>query len=107
MSGNPFKKISPMESVLMIFVVLLLILFCIFLVRNIQMAHRRGIFSHGPSVSDILLKNRQSNRISIADADSIEAWMTFRYINFIFSIPENSFRDQLQIADNAYPNVTL
>jgi len=91
----------------MVFVISLLILSCILLVRNIQIARQGGVFNHRTSVSELLLKNKQSNQISIADTDYIDVWMTFQYVNFIFDIPENYLKDQLRITDNAYPNMTL
>lgn len=107
MSDNPFKKISPIESVLIIFSIILLILFCIFLMRNVQTARQSGVFDHRTSVSQFLLKNKQSNRISITDTDYIDTWMTFQYINFVFNIPETYLKDQLQITDTGYPKMTI
>jgi len=105
--SNPFKKISKFDSFLIVFTSILLIVFCIFLIGNIRTANRSGIFAHRSPISQILLRDKQASRISTKDVELIDVWMTFRYINFLFNIPESYLKDTLHIKDTRYPNISL
>lgn len=33
--------------------------------------------------------------------------MTFQYINLVFSLPKDYLKDELQITDSKYPNISI
>ncbi|MDD5377413.1 MAG: hypothetical protein PHH16_04870 [Candidatus Gracilibacteria bacterium] len=107
MLENPMKKISPLESILVIVTIVLLIAFSVLLIRNIQLAHKTGLFGNHAPISELLLRNKETNQTSIADVDYIDTWMTFQYINFVFDIPEDSLKNTLHIEDPRYPNLPV
>jgi hypothetical protein len=39
--------------------------------------------------------------------DQIQGWMTFSYINYIFSLPPNYLSQSLMITDSQYPNLEI
>ena len=107
---NPFKKISPTDSLLIVGTIILLMVFSVFLIRNIQSAHKAGIFKDHqipPAISNLLLKNKEMNQTSIQDVEFIDTWMTFQYVNFVFSVKEDYLKDALQIDDTKYPNMPI
>lgn len=107
MFQNLLRKTTPIESFLIVVIIILLIVFSVFLIRNVQLAHKSGVFKSYTPISELLLKNKEMNRTSIKDTEYIDIWMTFQYINFIFDIPENHLRDTLHITDPRYPNLTI
>jgi len=107
MLENPLKKISSLESFLIIATIALLMIFSVLLIRNIQLAHKTGVFEKHTPISELLLKNKEANQTSIADVDYIDVWMTFQYINFVFDIPEDYLKGALHIKDPHYPNLPI
>ncbi len=107
MFGKFFKKISPLESFVIVAVCALLIVFCALLVRNVQIARREGVFQSRAPISGMLLENRRMNRVSVSDIERIETWMTFQYVNVVFDLPENHLKDALAIKDARYPNLPI
>jgi cellobiose-specific phosphotransferase system component IIB len=81
----------------------------VLLIQNIDTAREHGVFEgkHRNPITDILTKNKERNTISERDVALIEPWMTFAYVNFIFSIPEENFRAQFHITDTRYPNMPI
>jgi len=102
-----FKNITKIELLLIWATIILIILFFIFLVHNIQSAHRSWVFTHHTSVSEYLLKNKQASKTSFADIEYIDTWMTFQYINFIFEMPNDYLKNGLNIKNNNYPNLPI
>ncbi len=80
-----------------------------FLLKNIDTAREHWVFEgkHRNPIADILTKNKERNRVSERDVALIEPWMTFAYVNFIFSIPDDTFRTQFSITDERYPNIPI
>lgn len=107
MRQSPAKKMSSLESSLIMVLITLLLVFSVLLVRNIQFAHKTGVFENHLPISELLLKHKQMNETSMTDIEYIDAWMTFQYINFIFDIPEDYLKKELSIEDPKYPNITL
>ncbi|MFA6090147.1 MAG: hypothetical protein WC774_00005 [Candidatus Gracilibacteria bacterium] len=102
-----FHKITPVESLLVGAILLLLILFSLFLVHNIQLAHKSGVFNNHTSISGYLIENKRTNKTSVADIEYIDVWMTFQYINFIFGMPDNYLKDALLIKNSQYPSISI
>lgn len=95
------------RTALIVFLSAILIIFTVLIAKNIIIAHKTGLFSRHKSASELLLRQKGMNAISASDADYIDSWMTFRYINFIFNLPENYLKDKFGIEDKQYPNLTL
>lgn len=107
MFKNLSKKVTPGESIVLMIIVILLAIFSVLFVRNIISAHRAGVFAAHRPISDLLLKNKATHTTSVKDVEYIDTWMTFKYINFIFNIPESYLKDTLQIDDVRYPNLPV
>ena len=45
--------------------------------------------------------------LTVNDVGSIQTWMTFDYINHIFSLPPQYIQSSLSITDTRYPRMTL
>lgn len=101
------KKLTILEYFLIGIIIVLLTIFSVLLVHNIQLAHKTGVFQNRTSISELLLKNKQTNVTSIQDVEYIDVWMTFEYINFIFNLPENYLKDMLYIDDTHYANLSI
>ena len=107
MPENFLRKLTRVESIVIVVIMLAIICFCILLVRNIQQAKLAGAFQEKMSISDLLLQKKRAKNTNITDVQYIGAWMTFQYVNFIFNLPEEYLRTSLQIRDTNYPNITL
>ncbi|MDD2565782.1 MAG: hypothetical protein PHZ26_04400 [Candidatus Gracilibacteria bacterium] len=85
-------------KILYIFILsVLIVLFSLFIFKKIQ-------------INDRIIHNPLSNfnhKTSINDVNFIESWMTFKYINVIFKIPEEYLKTKLYIVDKKYPNIPL
>lgn len=104
----PFKKITHTETILIVIVSIFLVIFSVFLIRKIHSIGQAGIMkNHMPPISKLLIKNKEMNRTSITDISYIEGWMTFAYVNFIFSLPEDYLQKNLLIEDPKYPNLPI
>lgn len=42
-----------------------------------------------------------------AEPQEIKSWMTFRYVNLVFHLPEDYLKSSLNISDSHYPNLTI
>lgn len=102
-SFNMKSKIKKFFSnkyikILYIFILsVLIVLFSLFIFKKIQ-------------INDRIIHNPLSNfnhKTSINDVNFIESWMTFKYINVIFKIPEEYLKTKLYIVDKKYPNIPL
>jgi len=96
-------KNKYLNHAFIILLVVLLVVFSFFLVKSIWSIRRAGIMNQHKTLTEFFL----NHKTSINDVNYIENWMTFHYINFIFKIPENYFKDTLYIDDVRYPNIPL
>lgn len=55
----------------------------------------------------LLTSLKQSGTLAPQDANFIESWMTFDYVNHIFSLPASYLQSALSINDPRYPHVTI
>lgn len=46
-------------------------------------------------------------RIQPTTVDTLQAWMTFSYINHRFMVPDELLRNELTISNTKYPNITI
>ena len=51
--------------------------------------------------------NRNYTHRQIINPNQIEGWMTFSYINYIFSLPPSYLKNSLVIQDSHYPNLGI
>jgi hypothetical protein len=56
-----------------------------------------------PSASHL----RRQRTMAIMSPSQIQSWMTFRYINYVFRLPENYLSKTLNISDTYYPNLVI
>lgn len=101
-----FKKIS-IDSLLIGGVILLLAMVTFFLLQNIKSARKDGVFADRASITERLLKSKQTQTTSVKDIESIDSWMTFQYINLIFNLPDDYLKKQLGIQEKKYPNIPI
>lgn len=55
----------------------------------------------------LLTSLKQSGTLEPEDASFIESWMTFDYIDYVFSLPPSYLQSSLSIQDPRYPRVTI
>lgn len=64
-----------------------------------------------PYLADDLSLQYEHGRLvrehDIANADEIESWMTFQYVNFIFNLPPEYLKHRLGVEDERYPKVRI
>ena len=51
--------------------------------------------------------NRSYTHRHTLNPSQIEGWMTFSYVNYIFSLPPSYLKDSLTIQDSHYPNLGI
>jgi hypothetical protein len=81
-----------------------LVVLSLILLAQYRTLQRQPYFGpHGSLLSS--LKHRGT--ITPQDASLIESWMTFDYINRIFSLPGTYLQTTLNISDKRYPRLTI
>ncbi len=101
------RKLSPSEKFLLALLLAALLALAAFLAFHIRAAERSGAFSEPPRVPRFLSGSRQSPEEPLSDPDKIEPWMTFRYVNVVFGIPEPYLKRVLDIGDSRYPDLPV
>jgi hypothetical protein len=102
------KKQPPLGKkiaiALVVFGVLLIVLF-VFLVRDYLALRRANLINRRElSLSAFVQKH---GPLGASEVGVIRPWMTFDYINRLFNLPKDYLKNQLQISDSHYPNLTL
>jgi hypothetical protein len=97
-----FKKNFP-NYLFVLSLFALIAVFSFFLLGNIRAIHRQNISNQHRTLGEFF----SNHKISVNDVDFIEGWMTFRYINHIFNLPESFLKTRLNIEDVNYPNIPL
>lgn len=49
----------------------------------------------------------QAQPMGQSQVNYIQGWMTFRYVNQVFSLPAGYLQTELNISDSKYPNITI
>lgn len=80
-------------------VVLALLLFAQY--RGLERQHLVG--GRLPLLSSL----KRNGTLSAQDASFIESWMTFDYINYMFSLPPSYLQTSLSIEDPRYPHLAI
>jgi hypothetical protein len=102
-----YKKFINCKKIAFSFLFIALLVFFFLLIRDIRLAKNKGTLDHHRSVVELLKRNKEAHRISQQDVSLIDLWMTFRYINTIFDLPETYLCNALNIQDPRYPNITI
>jgi hypothetical protein len=102
-----FKEISTIRIGIMFVLALGLIFLSVSVVHDLARYESTGIFHRHRSIKELLKRNKGLEQIDLKQADGIAPWMTFRFVNIIFSMPENYLKDKLSIADSRYPDMTI
>lgn len=85
--------------------IVLLIALCALEVRSLVLS-LRDTYQQGESY--IKYQNGQILRMPEAvSVTDIQAWMTFRYINFVFKLPETYLATSFRVTDPRYPDIQL
>jgi hypothetical protein len=102
------KKRRPLRQIITIILIVLgvlLVILFIFLVRNYLSLRRANLINRRElSLSAFVQKH---GALNASEVGVIRPWMTFDYINRIFGFPKDYLKNQLQISDPRYPNITL
>lgn len=89
------------KKILQWFLVFVLLVFLIYtliqIVGSITELKREGFISRRNF-------HKYSSKPQIND---MQSWMTFRYINVIFSLPPEYLKTELNILDKSYPNIAI
>lgn len=105
---KPEKKRRPagfyIGIALVVLGILLVVLF-VLLVRNYLTLRRANLVNQRElSLSAFVQKHGPLNA---SEVSVIRSWMTFDYINRLFDLPKDYLKNQLQISDSHYPNLTI
>jgi hypothetical protein len=86
--------------------IVVLIVLCVFLVRQYQNAARRGAISAERTQFAEFVRH---HRLGQTDANLIATWMTFDYVSVTFKVPTAYLMTALDIPSSTpgYPNITL
>lgn len=76
-----------------------------FFVRQYRILRRESILNIRESGLTNTFKNNP--HLTPNDADVIQFWMTFNYLNKLFNLPPEYLKTQLSISDAAYPELTV
>jgi len=99
-------KKDLLKIMLIALIISLLIIFVI-LFNAIHRNNYQNIFKQHKSVNELLFKHKNNGTLNPADINYIDYWMTFKYINTLFDLPNNYLKDSFGIANSKYPNISL
>ena len=103
---NPFKNLTKGEILSLVATFALLAVFCSYLVLHVKYARHEGAFDRRPPIGNLFSGTRQGMP-NEPDPLKIEAWMTFKYVNVVFDLPDALLKDSLKIEDPSYPNLPI
>ncbi len=101
--NNP--SVDTRQAKVVIVVLLMILLFlCGLLIHQYRRIDRLDqVSSYKNMIEDI----RHRKPLTATDVDILLSWMTFRYINAVFKLPNNYLKDTLHITSSHYPNLSL
>lgn len=100
------KNLTKGEILALVATFALLAAFCAYLVLHVKDARREGAFDRRPPIGSLFSGTRQGMP-NEPDPMKIEAWMTFKYVNVVFDLPDGLLKDSLKIEDKSYPNLSI
>jgi len=102
------KSANRMERsirILLIILAAILAILLVFLFAQYQSLRRQQILNARALHWSLLLRNHAP--LPQSDANVIRSWMTFDYVNRLFGLPADYFKNQLNITDTHYPRLTI
>ena len=100
------KNIEILKKIVAVFLVIIILLIVAFIFRQINSINRLSLIeSYRNKIQNIIKQNHAP--LTSTNINLIDTWMTFSYINLIFKLPSNYFKDNLNILDKRYPNISL
>jgi hypothetical protein len=100
---TPARKETYLKITLGIAVAILVIL-CGLLVREYRTLRRLNYLGAHQSLLGAL---HAHGAVGANDADMIQTWMTFDYVNHVFSLPPAYLASILAIGNSRYPRITI
>lgn len=104
--NNPFKDLGKGEILALTATFALLTVFSAYLVLHVKDARHEGAFDRRPPISD-LFSGKPGGIPNTPDPMKIEPWMTFKYVNVVFELPDEVLKNALNIGDASYPNLPI
>ncbi len=98
------KKERKLIGIAIIALIVAVLVLSAVLVVGVRRVGRENSIS---SFRDFLLVRRERGPLPAADADLIRSWMTFDYINHLFSLPADYLKTNLNVNDSRYPNLSI
>lgn len=71
-----------------------------------RLLHSRGYLDIG-RLHELRSFSLRYQRFDMPSPDSIQPWMTYRYVNTIFGLPSHYVSQKLGITDSRYPNLVI
>jgi len=100
------KHTKILNAIVILFLVAIILFTGSFIFRRFYFINRsKTIISYKNKIQTIINQNHAS--LTSANINLIDTWMTFRYINLIFKLPPNYLKDNLNISDKHFPNISL
>ena len=99
------ESVSRYIKIAIILLAVSLVSLVVFLVRD-YLSLRRADFINRREIS-LSAFIQKHGPLTASDVGVLRPWMTFDYANKLFALPEGYLKDQLQISDTRYPNLTL
>jgi hypothetical protein len=98
------QNIPRVLKALIIVIVITLAVLCTLLVQQYQHIKRLDLVINRASINHPW---RNMHTLPVSDASTTQAWMTFDYIDRVFSLPPAYLKTALSIADRRYPRLTI
>ena len=105
MSEQKNYKIERYTKYGLIILVIILVILAVFFVIQFRSLYRQRIVHSWESRISQILQRRAP--LPTSDIGVIRSWMTFNYINRLFSLPADYLKSKLNITDLHYPQLTI
>lgn len=89
------KTVNNSHVTILVIVACVLFLVSVLFVGTYKRLHTGGVF-----------KSHRSHPM-LHNADAIQSWMTFDYVNHTFKIPDSYFKEVFAITSREYPKITI
>ena len=104
MNQHTPHHITPILKTLIAVTIVTLVILFILLIQQYQYIQRLNFIV---SRSSFTHPWHTAKTLQISAATSTQAWMTFEYINHLFSLPPAYLQSNLSITDSHYPRITI
>ena len=107
MTGSPQKSKSERRLIdwLIAIVGVALAVLLFFFVQQYRTLRRESLINAREAF--LAATFRDHAPVTSSDASNIRTWMTFDYVNKLFSLPLNYLKSTLSISSTAYPKLTI